>query len=331
MSKLYQSLLWKTINKDILKKPTFEVEILGKKYFGIVKEKSKFGVKFRWYQVMGVDVDFDNNFSNELQNIKRQFGGDFGNILFQFGFTNIVDEARSSDMKDSVIVENIRNNQKKISSDITKKYNLKPSFRENMPPATVLIDLEKSEEEIWNEISKNTKQKIKKGKSKGLEFGIANKEDIEEFYNLWYTTLGSKGYSILPKKDYENLIHFCKNEEVGDLFLVKKDGKIVAGSICVYENDEVYYLYGAASREFGNIGQHHFLKYSLFNHLKTLGYRQFDLLGVAPAGDADHPLVSVSDFKKSLGGNFVQYVGNFDLVLSNFLYNVFEVSRKFRS
>jgi lipid II:glycine glycyltransferase (peptidoglycan interpeptide bridge formation enzyme) len=67
-------------------------------------------------------------------------------------------------------------------------YGLYPSIKENMPLATVQIDLTRSEEDILKSFSKSARRNINKALKNDLYFTIANKDDIEKFYNLWAST-----------------------------------------------------------------------------------------------------------------------------------------------
>ncbi len=39
MYNFYQSELWYELTKDVYKKPTFEIELLGKRHFGVIRDK----------------------------------------------------------------------------------------------------------------------------------------------------------------------------------------------------------------------------------------------------------------------------------------------------
>ncbi|MBS8121512.1 lipid II:glycine glycyltransferase FemX [Candidatus Vampirococcus lugosii] len=267
-------------------------------------------------------------FKKNINIIKRDFYKSWGDIYIQFGFNNSIFDIASVELKKEENIENIKKIYENKKSLLNKELGLISSIRENMPPANVIVNISKSEDEIWSNISKNTKNQIKKGKSKGLEFVILSKDNINEFYDLWYKTLFGKGLSIPGRKEYFQLYDYLKENKVGDIFAVKLDGKLVAGSICIYSGDILYYVYGASDRDAGNIGQHQYLKYQLFIWAKEKGFKKIDLLGVAPAWNKSHSLAGVSDFKNSLGGDYIQYLGNYDLVFSDKVYKIYNTLKK---
>jgi len=57
-----------------------------------------------------------------------------------------------------------------------------------MPEATVIVDLIKSDEELYKSFSKSAKRNIRKAIKNDLYFKIADEKEIDDFYDLWYKT-----------------------------------------------------------------------------------------------------------------------------------------------
>lgn len=95
---------------------------------------------------------------------------------------------------------------------------------------------------------------------------------------------------------------FLRTQDAGQLFLAKKGATIVSGSLCLWIDDQLIYLYGATDRSFGPIGAHYWLTVQLLQRAQDAGKTSFDLLGIAPPGAGeDHPLAGVTRFKQSFG------------------------------
>ena len=103
------------------------------------------------------------------------------------------------------------------------------------------------------------------------------------------------------------------------------EGKMIAGTICLFTEKMVYCPYGFYDREYNKIGVQHFLKYKLFSRAREHGYRSVDTGGGAPTGFPKHPLASVSAFKESLGGTKSELYGSYDIVCNRFQYWVFKL------
>ena len=311
----YQSDIRKHINQKIYKKPIFEIEIFWKKYWWIRKDHKKLWVNLSWFQVLWISLPekiSDNDLMKELKNIKKQFKS-FKNIFFQLGFINEFSQP---------YYEN-----RKKTQEYLEKFNLKPSLKENMPLATVIIDLTLPEEEIYKNFSKSAKRNIKKAIKNNLIFITANKNDIDEFYNLWSSTAKLKWFNIYSKNTYIQLIEFLRENNCWDLYLAKKDNTIIAWSIELNFGNYSYYLYGATNRDSLKIWGHYFLKRELFKLLKRKWVKKVDLLWVSPLWFENHHLKWVNQLKHSFWGKHIEYWGNYDLPLS-LLYWLIKIFKK---
>jgi lipid II:glycine glycyltransferase (peptidoglycan interpeptide bridge formation enzyme) len=307
----YQNNIWRVISKEVFNKDIFEVQLFGKKYWGIKKTHKKFWLALNWFQVLGIYIPSNTSeekFKYEIESVKKDFSF-LNNIFFQFGFINKLSVPYYENRLD-------------LEIKFETKYWLYSSVKENMPLATVTIDLTKPEEEIYKWFSKSAKRNINKAIKNELYFEIAKGSDIEKFYDLWNYTAKLKWFNIYPKNQYLKLINFLKNTKSWDLYLVKKDDTIISGSIEINENNYSYYLYWATNRDYIKIGGHYFLKWEMFKYLKKKWIKKVDLLWVAPEGFENHHLKWVSQFKHSLGWEHIEYFWNYDLPLNNFAYKL---------
>jgi len=307
----YQNKIWKVISKEIFNKDIFDIYLFGKKYWGVKKTHNKFWLKANWFQVLWIEIPEntdENRFKIEIDSIKKNFSA-FNDIFFQLGFINQLKEP-------------FLENRKDIEEKFGKDFWLFPSIKENMPLATVTVDLNKTDEEFYRSFSKSAKRNVRKAQKEWLYFTTASKEDIEKFYDLWAGTAKLKWFHIYPKHQYLKLISFLRNTQSGDLYLVKKDDVIISGSIEINENNYSYYLYGATNRDYIKLWGHYYLKYEMFKYLRNKWIKKVDLLWVAPSGIENHHLLWVSQFKHSLWGEHIEYFGNYDLVLNKLAYNV---------
>lgn len=307
----YQNQIRRTISWDIFKKDIFEISIFWKKYRWIRKTHKKFWIAFHWYQVLWIEIPnkiTDKNFAYEITNIKNKFSN-FNDIFFQLWFIDSFQEP-------------FFQNRIQIETDFQTKYGLQASIKENMPLASVVIDLTKSEDEIYTNFNKSAKRNINKAKKNDLYFKIANDKEVIEFYDLWAKTAFKKWFGIYPKHQYLKLISFLKSTWTWDLYIVKKDDVILSWSVEITENNYSYYLYWATNRDYFKIWWHYFLKYEMFKFLKTKWVKKVDLVWVSPEWKQDHHLKWVSQFKHSLGWEHVEYVWNYDIVLNKLLYKI---------
>lgn len=333
----YQSDLRKYINQNIYQKPLFELPFLWKQYFGIVKEQKKLGRSFRWFMVHGMErwdmLYFNQEIKKELVRVQRDFWKSWGDIFFQFGIIDILSNNKTKRVKDEKVVEELKKRRLYQRSNMRERYDMKPSFREHMPDATLLLDLKLWALGMKADFSKSCKRFLNKAKKAGLEFELALEKEWKYFWRIWYTMAYDKGFSILPENDFLALMRYVVDTRQGNLFVVKQKGKIVSGSVVLFFQEEKYlvYLYGATDRSFGDIWAHYRLQYEIMKRWHQHKYETMDMLGVAPPGfESWHYLEWVTRFKQSFGGSTVAYVGNYDLVFNKLLYKAFEMKGKMR-
>ncbi len=327
----FQSDLWRKINKDIYKKSIFEITLSDwNTYWWVVKEKSKGILTFRWYQLLGVKFE-DLNLEKDIKVIKRDFKISFGDIMFQFGFIDKIWVFNSKQYKDKRIVDLINQERGNVNK-ILFKYWLKPSFRENMPKWTVIVDLNvKDEDEFYKRLSSNARNHYNKWKKKWLIFEIASLKDWDNFYNLRKETALEKWFNIIPKFMFDSLKEFLVKEKAWDLFIVKNSNwDIVSGSICLFDksNRVLIYLYWATNRSYWNIGAHQFLKIEMFKWAYRQWFLWVDLLWTPSFVERDSSLRWVWRFKWSLWGRQIEWWGSYDYIFNKGLYELFKLLRK---
>ncbi len=335
MFNFYQSKVWECVNRDIYKKPTFEVYFLWKRYFWTEKVSSKLWMSFRWYQVLWIEL-WDNRknniweINNDIDKIKRDFNKWFGDMFFQLWIVDNIDKFDIIKLSDWDFVNDVKNKRLENDEYIRSYLWLKTSFRENMPLATLYFDLNKTEQQIWEEMSKSGRAHIKKWKTRWLEFWLADYHDWDFFYDIWHQTSYDKWFNIIEKETFFQLRDFIIDNNCWNLFLVKKDWVIVSGSICFFIDNNIVYLYWATNRDLWNIWWHHFLKYEMFRWWMKNWFKWADLLWISPTWFDWHHLDWVTTFKQSLWWTKIEYLWNYDIVFNNKLYEAFRLMRKFK-
>lgn len=335
----YQSDLWYTITSQIYKKPTFPVTFCDQSYRGITKQQQKFWTSFQWYMLHGLRRDTQHTLTEldwpsvaiqtSLQTIRRDYGKTWGDIFFQFWFIDIVDECHTMHMKDKEVVASFVQHKKQLQNNLWTNYKLFPSHRWHMPDTTIVLDLTKPLDDIRSWYSDSGKRYINKWKKAQLTFVVADEKLQESFYRIWYTMAYDKWFFVPSQDMYTQLMRWLTQNNQGALLVAMQGETIVSGSICVWIGSDLYYLYGATDRSFGDIGWHYWLTDRIIEWGQQQWYKNFDLLWVAPPDAwSTHPLSGVTRFKQAFGGKTIMYLGNYDYVFSPWLYQAFLLSRK---
>ena len=113
---------------------------------------------------------------------------------------------------------------------------------------TVLIDLSKSEEELWQGLEKKSARwGAKFGEKKGLSAVEADSKELIEFYKIYKKTANKGGFEPESKR----FVELLGNTEISRLFVVKYKNKVVAGGLVLIDrknNYSVLYLNGSTDK-----------------------------------------------------------------------------------
>lgn len=325
MYSLYQSPIREVLQAEIYQKPHGFVRFFRKEYLYLIKTKKIWPFTFKEFQVMGLEFPHDlKKVKEELKKIKKEFGKKRTAIFFQFGIVNEITSFDNARAREQNIVGKVKQMRLQTRKLIQKETWLKLSFKENMPQSTIMIWLHKTDEELLKEMNSGCAQRVKKAIKKGITVRLWTVADYETFFKKWQDTAWGKGFSTITKPQFDRLLAILEERKLGNIFVSELEGEIIAGSICLFDKKTIVYLYGFTDRKYTNMGGHHYLKYGMFERARDNGFEYCDLMGWAPTGFPNHPLVWVSKFKESLWGMKTEFYGNYDLVLNPFLYYCFK-------
>ena len=76
----------------------------------------------------------------------------------------------------------MRQTRLQLEHRLHQETGLVPSFRENMPLATVIIDVTKSDAELLQDMNSGAKSHVRKSQNHTMSFHVAEPRDYERFY-----------------------------------------------------------------------------------------------------------------------------------------------------
>ena len=240
-----------------------------------------------------------------------------------------------------------------------KKLNL---FFEGMQPRfTFRVNISDDMDVIRKRYSKSVIRWIKKANKYGVTAEIGKKSDVSEFVRLMKLTEKRQGfysheydfypklYDIFSKSDSISLMmakvdidKVCGvlDEEIAssdgekhDKLIVRKEMyqdlknesniKVVSSYINIHYGNKSWYLYGANDMDFKDT----FANYKLFDFQieksHDLGLEIFDEFGTVGDPNTTKSVAGLHEFKKKFGGEYTEFIGEFDYVTNKFMYFVF--------
>ncbi len=190
---------------------------------------------------------------------------------------------------------------------------------------TLILNIEKSEDEILKSMHQKTRYNIRLALKKGVvvkEIKDVNSK-FDEFWNLMQETESRDGFRLHAKRHYQNILSLDSDslKLIGAFY----KEKLIVANIVSFFGDMVTYVHGASSSEDRNLMAPYALQWETIKIAKEEGYKYYDFNGID-----ENKWPGVTRFKKGFGGEEINYPGTFDLVFNSLQYNVYKFLRKLR-
>ncbi len=185
---------------------------------------------------------------------------------------------------------------------------------------TVIIDLDKSEDELLADMRRQTRYEVRRAAKQGITVEkLQNEEIFKEFRKVQAETAKRQGF-VPP--NLKTLM--AEREAFGNniaIYVAKtSEGSPIAYGMIIKDGKEGDY-YEAASTDLNRkMPGAYALLWQVMKDLKVEGYERFNLWGIAPAGQPNHRYAGVTTFKTGFGGEVVEYVPAHDLVITKSKY-----------
>lgn len=233
-------------------------------------------------------------------------------------------------------------------------------FETTEPRFTYRIDLDKSVEEIDKNYSQMVRHHIKRANKYKVMVELGNRDSIKEFVRLMKLTESRQNFYSHPDKFYydfydifkDNLTillasvnlndiisyldsEISKNDERKEKLLHEKNEYLkkfklnekyyVSAYYMITYGNKSWYLYGANDLDFKNTCANYKLFDYQIKEAKRLGSTIFDEFGTIGKPNSKSNLVGLNEFKKKWGGEYTEFIGEFDFVLNKFMYTIFKI------
>ena len=132
--------------------------------------------------------------------------------------------------------------------------------------------------------------------------------------------------AINKKKEYQTQLNHLENdyEQIQKL----KDEKIVLSSIITVKyKDTVWTVHGGNNSVLMNLNANYLVYYQIIKDAIKEGYKKVDFFGTCGIANPskDNPIYGIHSFKKRLGGEYTEFIGEFDLVTNKLMYYLYKL------
>jgi len=215
--------------------------------------------------------------------------------------------------------------------DVLKRFELNEI---SMGRHTYWIDLLQDEEQIFNKIKPQTRNKIRRGEKLHL---IVEKHDKigeyekERFWKL-YDELGKlKGFNTLSRDRFEEEIISMVNHGLASLFFTKFNNMVVNVAVVSTFGESNYY-YGAINPNYKSIencpSPGPYSQWSIIMTMKSIGIKTYDMgFAPGPVPIKSHPRYSIWRYKYDFGGDHVEFLPTYGKAINPIRGKIFQYWR----
>lgn len=114
------------------------------------------------------------------------------------------------------------------------------------------------------------------------------------------------------------------NKRISDIEMYKGKELYLSGAIYLAHGGKAWYLYGASEDFLRDAMPNFLMQYAMICDSIDLGCYLYDFRGVSGDLNPENPLYGLYKFKKGFNGKFVEFIGEFDLVINPVIYNMFK-------
>lgn len=223
----------------------------------------------------------------------------------------------------------------------SKPYSIHPGFRPSPNPLftkfNFVLDLSQNEETLLNNMHPKTRYNIRLAQKKGVK--VEEREDDEAFeiyLKLYFETTKRQSYFGHSRQYHKKVWQTLRKNNMARILIAfyQKPGTsnqipLTAWMLLNFK-DTLYYPYGGSSFEYREVMASNLVAWEAIKLGKKMGLKYFDMWGaLGPNANSSDPWYGFHRFKAGYGGELVEYIGSFDLVLNNFIYKVFTSIDKF--
>lgn len=105
-----------------------------------------------------------------------------------------------------------------------------------------------------------------------------------------------------------------------------KEDIYVSGAVYIYYGGKGWYFYGASHNILRDTMPNFLMQWSMISDSIDLGCYMYDFRGVSGDLNPENPLYGLYKFKKGFNGKFVEFIGEFELVIDSLVYKMFKTA-----
>ena len=205
------------------------------------------------------------------------------------------------------------------------------------PTSTVLVSLPGDEERLLARMKSKTRYNIRLAQRRGVTVVAAAAaeaigEPLADWYRLYRSTAERHRITAHSAAYFATLFELAAAVEAPELFLLSAHyrGELVGGIIVSVCGRMARYLYGASAPRQREAMANYALQWAAMQLARERRCHLYDLYGIPPAADPEHPWFGLYRFKTGFGGDIVHRWGCWDYAMRPLPYRLLRCAELLR-
>jgi lipid II:glycine glycyltransferase (peptidoglycan interpeptide bridge formation enzyme) len=182
---------------------------------------------------------------------------------------------------------------------------------------------------IFENFNQLWRRNIRKAEKSGVTVRIATAAELPAFHECYVETATRDHFRPRPLEYFTHMYSEMKSEapERIDLFIATHadhEGAIAATTL-TQVGDHAWYSYGASTTAARDLRPSNAVQWAMLQTALERGAKTYDLRGITDTLDEADPMFGLINFKLGTGGQVIEYVGEWDLVLSPLWAKAFKI------
>jgi peptidoglycan pentaglycine glycine transferase (the first glycine) len=215
-----------------------------------------------------------------------------------------------------------------------------PSVHSIQPRRTILVDLEKGEDEILMRMKSKTRYNIRLAGRKGVQVYPGGQQEVETLNRLMAVTGERNEFGVHSAAYYARAYESLGPGDRARLWLADYQDQPLAAVFACACGHKSWYMYGASSNQHRELMAPYAVQWAAMQWAKRRGCSTYDLWGIpdyeeptleAQFAERSDGLWGVYRHKRGYGGEIVRYAGAFDYVYLRSLYGLYQLLYRMRA
>lgn len=235
---------------------------------------------------------------------------------------NVFQKIRATAKQEKCVFVRLRPQLKSTQIDLLNGLNLRKAPMHLHAEHTVILDLNKSTDELLADMRRQTRYEVRRAAKLGLQTTWSNSEEIfQEFHQVQVAT--AERQHFVPPNSQMLLAERSAFGENARLYVTRtSEGEPIAYGLILIDGTEAEYFEAASTELNYKLPGAYGLQWQAIQDLKVLGIKRYNLWGIAPPNQPHHRYAGVTTFKKGFGGEIVEFVPAQDLIINSARYQL---------